>query len=819
MTLRSRAVARAWPRVVSAAIPAALLAATLAASLAVTLAGRAVAADPVTIQVHSLVGGRFEAGGWAAVAVSLANDNAPTSGYVAAESEDGSVRRLVELPAGSRKEVTIYLRPAAFARTVEVRFESVEGSRLAVASAEVRVLERTAMHVAIVGDGGGNLRPQLVARGASQPEPIPLAPADLPERPEPLLGIETIVWADDSASLTELQRRTLERWIGAGGQLMVLGGPDWQARTAGFGDLLPVESLRAVDDASLEPLAEWVGTEAPTDASSLTAATGALRDGAVELIGGTDGVLFASATRGAGRVIYLGVDLATAPFRAWPGGVAFWGRIVPDDVLARQFGFPGIPEEEIGGLMTQALAQLPSLEVPPAELLLLVLAGYILLIGPASYLILRRFDRRELAWVTAPVLVLTFSAGSYGIGASMKGSEIIVNEITLVRTIPDGSAASVSTFAGVFSPTRTSYDVTVRSDALMSGLRNTMVDPVLDPGTTTYATEQGDTAHLRGFAVSRYGLQSLRAEAITAYQPALHVDWAYTATGVAGTVTNTSETPIEDVAVISQSGGLMIGNLAAGASEAFNLPNRNLTGNGASQQVYGFANFDPSSAAQRRIAARRAVIDSLVGYGGGWGRDDAFSGGINRGPFVIGWQPDASPLSVELDGHTVQRYAQAIEILSGRPRLGPGPVVIQPSQLVTDVVSTAGEASQNEPGFVSVGNGEAVFRLSLPLEATGLAATSLTLQAGNDASIVVFDQPNFGSFLPDGYRLAAYDAAAGEWEDVGDLSVKGRFEIEDPTRLIDPAGRILVRISGTGIPQDFGQMSVFVSATIEGVLS
>ena len=77
--------------------------------------------------------------------------------------------------------------------------------------------------------------------------------------------------------------------------------------------------------------------------------------------------------------------------------------------------------------------------------LLAVIAGYILLIGPLSYLVLRRLDRRELAWIVAPILVVIFSGVSYGIGASMKGSQIIVNQIAMVRTSTDGTAASVST--------------------------------------------------------------------------------------------------------------------------------------------------------------------------------------------------------------------------------------------------------------------------------------------------------------------------------------------------------------------------------------
>jgi hypothetical protein len=787
------------------------------AILLAAFAGSAAAADTITIEARAMVGARFEAGGWAVLSVSLANDGAPVTGYLAADSEDGVVRRFVELPAGSRKEVTLYVRPASFARTIAVRFESSDGSA-SVAEADVRVLERTSGHVAVVGDGGGNLRPQLIARAAGLPDPIPMTAADLPDRPEPLRGIETLVWAADSSGLREAQRRSLERWIAAGGQLVVLGGPDWQARTAGFGDLLPVEGLAAIDDASLAPLAEWIGSDAPAGVTGLTASVGTPRDGAVALVSSDDGATVAVITRGAGRVVWLGFDLATEPFRAWPGAADLWGRVVPDERLAFQLSGIGPTEEEVVNFMTQALANLPALEVPPAELLLAVIIGYILLIGPVSYVVLHRLDRRELAWVTAPVLVLVFSAGSYGIGASMKGSEIIVNEIAVVRSTTDGTAASVSSYAGIYSPTRSTYDLTVQADALLSALRNLAIDPGLATA-VSYSTEQGDPAHLRGLSVSVFGLQAVRAETVVPYTPSLQVDWTFGVGQIDGTVTNEGSTTIEDVAVISRSGGVLVGTLQPGASEDFTISMRNLSGSLASELVYGFANFNATTPEGRREQVRRQVIDSLVGYGSGWPvKFGNAGGGIDQGPFVIGWQTDTSPLPVEIDGHDVQRYGQSVEVLSGLPRLGPGPVALDPVQMSTDVVSTAGEAAESEPGYVTLADGEVVFRVSLPLEASGLAPTKVTLSAGSEAGSVLLNQGMQSSGMPPGYRLSVYDTVAGDWIDVGDLSESGRFEMDDPARVLDPAGRILVRVSGSQVPEEFGQMPVYASAAVEGVI-
>jgi hypothetical protein len=137
----------------------------------------------------------------------------------------------------------------------------------------------------------------------------------------------------------------------------------------------------------------------------------------------------------------------------------------------------------------------------------------------------------------------------------------------------------------------------------------------------------------------------------------------------------------------------------------------------------------------------------------------------------------------------------------------------------TVVDSTVGEASQQQAGYVTLANGEVSFRISLPLEATGLVPSTATVIAAGDPSTFFFDQENVGAFLPKGYRMAVYDNGAAEWVDLGDLSQRNRFDVADPSNVIDAAGRILVRITGSGIPADLGQIGVFAGAQVTGVIA
>ena len=802
--------ARRW------AAPVAGIALLLVALLVPALQVRG--ASSVEIEARALVGGRYAVGGWLAVSVTLVNEGEPTEGTLAAATESGVMQRFVELPAGARKVVMLYLQPEAFQREVTVEYREANGTVEAVV--ETRVLEQASSQFATVGDGAGTLRPQLgAADGIGMPAPLSLAASDLPERSEPLEGLSAIAWADDSSGLSEAQRRSLERWVGNGGQLVIVGGPDWQARTAAFTDILPLDGLTAMDGVPQAALASWSGAdEAAVDTA--TVSTGTLRDDARALIRADDGTILASMRPiGAGRVILLGTDLATDAFRGWEGSTRLWARLLPTSATLEQF-FGGFPAGEAQHAMATALGNLPSLAVPPAELLLSVIVGYILLIGPISYVVLRRIDRRELAWVTAPLLVVIFSACSFGIGTAMKGSDVIVNQISVIRSSGDGGAATVETYAGIFSPDRATYDLTVEADALVARLRPVEFDGTASGGPDV-VVEQGDPAHLRGLAIGVFGFESVRADAIVDREPMLTVTWRNEDGALVGTVTNEGTVTVQDVAYVSSGGGDMIGaELAPGESAEFALDTTNLNGSSASDQVYGFGGFDSTSEAQRRILVRRQVIDALVGFGGFGGLMPGIelAAGTSRGPYVIGWHDEGSPVPVVVDDLEAQRYSQSVEVVSIRPSLLAGPAEIGPAQMAVSVVATEGDATDGGPGTILLGEGSVTYSIALPLEATGMTVDELEILLGPDISMVLTDQGQFGGLWPQGFTLEVRNPITGAWTLLGDISERSSFEIDDPGTAISDTGRIEVRLTGVEQDPNFGQASVFVSARATGVI-
>ena len=568
-------------------------------------------------------------------------------------------------------------------------------------------------------------------------------------------------------------------------------------------------------------LAAWSGAAAPP-VEAATISTGVLRDDARALIRAEDDTILASMRSvGAGRVIFIGTDMATDAYRGWEGSPRLWARLLPTGAMLEQF-FGGFPvAEEAANAMGSALGNLPSLEVPPAELLLVVIVGYILLIGPISYIVLRRLDRRELAWVTAPLLVVLFTACSFGIGTSLKGSDVVINQISLIRTSSAGGSATVESYTGIFSPDRSTYDLTVEADALMSRINQMTFDGRPRANQADVVIEQGDPAHMRGLAIGVFGFEAVRADAIVDHAPALSIAWRSEDGEMIGTVTNNSDATVSDVAYISSSrGGDMIAEeLAPGDAAEFTIETTNFNGSSASDQVYGFGGFDSQNDEQRRILMRRQVIDALVGFGG-WMPGVELGMGAARGPYVIGWQDVPGPVPVTVDGVESQQYTQSVEVLSVRPTLGPGEVEISPAQMAVGILGMEGDASSQGPGMVVLGAGSVTYSIALPLEATDMSVSELSLLVGPDPSMVLQDQGGFGGgFWPPGITLEVRNPTTGEWTLVGDISERSSFEIDDPSTAISPTGRIEVRIAGTEeVNPNFGQASVFVSAEARGVI-
>ncbi|MEJ7697451.1 MAG: hypothetical protein WKF78_12720 [Candidatus Limnocylindrales bacterium] len=164
-------------------------------------------------------------------------------------------------------------------------------------------------------------------------------------------------------------------------------------------------------------------------------------------------------TYGSGAVSVVGFDPTVSWIAKSDLAAALWRRMLP----VRSVGGPVIADDS---QIVAAASQLSSLALPPIGGLIALLGAYILLIGPINYLVLRRLDRRELAWVTMPVLIVVFAVGAYAFGSLLRGSDLIINEVAIVRGAPGATEGTAQAYLGIFSPSRGTYQLRIPGGAL-----------------------------------------------------------------------------------------------------------------------------------------------------------------------------------------------------------------------------------------------------------------------------------------------------------------------------------------------------------------
>src|SRR3990172_7289104 len=445
---------------------------------------------------------------------------------------------LVDLPTNSKKRYLLYAQPSIFGRDILIDLIA-GGQRLATTKVPITAHDVYQPIVVVVAEQPGRLIPDLTAAVSNPNMPVAaivsLSPADLPGRIEAWSAIDRLVWQDvDSSKLDDAQLDALRAWLGLGGRLVILGGSTGATTLGGFPDaILPFRPTRTVD-ATPDDLGPLLGA-VPALGERLPVLGGPLIEGSVLARSGDD-IIAAERSVGQGDVLIVGMDPGQSGIAGSDGARSLWRRAAPmtPGAVVNPLALPD------DSAIVAALNYLPAVGLPPVEQLLVLLVAYIVLIGPVNYLVLRRLDRREWAWLTMPLLIVVFSAGAFGLGRLLKGSDTVVNEIAIVRGAAGAGSGLGQVYGGVFPPTRRTFDVKVAGGALLSnpislqqqGAFGQPLDILL-----------GDPARLRGYEVNFGVLRGFRAETALP-TPKIEAKLELATGRVRGTVTNDSDEKI-----------------------------------------------------------------------------------------------------------------------------------------------------------------------------------------------------------------------------------------------------------------------------------
>lgn len=421
--------------------------------------------DGLTLSAQAGFDGLYEGGEPIPVIVTAGNDGPPIEGelrvVVTTAGEELYFSAPISLPTGSDKRVPLVVHTSNTGARLRVRLVS-DGQLMA--EVDVNRLNNVGrsdlFYGVITSNPGGLAFLETIHGGRADASVAFLETAELPEVSAAWQALDVLILDDtDTSRLTAGQLDAMRAWLDDGGQLVVTGGPGGPTTAAGVADLLPVAvgGVESVPDVAA--LSEFAG-EPFSAPGPYVITTSRLTTG--ELLIHDDGMpILARRDWGRGSVFFLALDPKLPPLAGWPGGEQLWEAIAANAPLTPPWA-GGIQE---GYAAAQAVSFIPGLRLPSIWQLFLFLVIYTVVIGPINFLILRRMNRRELAWITIPALVLLFSAVTFFTGFSTRGNTATLNAMSVAYGSIDAERLRTQTVLGLYSPRRARYDIALPLDA------------------------------------------------------------------------------------------------------------------------------------------------------------------------------------------------------------------------------------------------------------------------------------------------------------------------------------------------------------------
>jgi hypothetical protein len=433
--------------------------------------------------------------GWFPVTFEVANDGPGFTSVVELAPggfSQGQERRMtVELPTGTTKRFVI---PTFAGHRSAMQWNARlldEQGKVRAEALNIPVRKQNAARVPLVASITRTpvAFPDIKSRQQElRPVVARLQPALFPDHPLALGGLDVLYLSSARALELKLPQVTaLIAWLHAGGRLIVgveqiqhINSTDWLRgiMPVEFNEMLLREEhdeimvwLRSqqrydgrnlvLRDANIREFANPyanLGSDPKFNRAALQIATGRLRDGRV-LIGPEAAPLAITAHRGRGELIVLTFAPELEPFLSWDNRGYFWAKLadLPPALLAmdQYYAYGGQSSDGIFGAMidTKQIRKLP------VGWLLLLLVGYLAVIGPFDQWWLKKINRQMLTWITFPTYVAFFSVLIYFIGYKLRAGETEYNELQIVDVIPGFQRADLigRSYASIYSPANARY--------------------------------------------------------------------------------------------------------------------------------------------------------------------------------------------------------------------------------------------------------------------------------------------------------------------------------------------------------------------------
>lgn len=246
-------------------------------------------------------------------------------------------------------------------------------------------------------------------------------------------GLDVIIINNyNMSNLKKEQYTALSSWINKGGTLIIGAGAN-ESKTI---NNIDSDFLNIKSKGNKEKNIKIVDESLNLIFSDLE-----VKDGKVK-IGDNENPLAYSINKGKGEVLVTTFDLGLEPFISSNDSKKFITSLLSDSES-------NIFDQNYNGKYSQGYYRLSELaktipinEIVGVKSLIVVLIVYTLVIGVVIYLVLKKLNKRDFAWIAIPLASILFTLIIYFMGSKTRVNDIILNQNNIISVNKDGKGTA-----------------------------------------------------------------------------------------------------------------------------------------------------------------------------------------------------------------------------------------------------------------------------------------------------------------------------------------------------------------------------------------
>lgn len=355
----------------------------------------------------------------------------------------------------------------------------------------------------------------------------------------------------DTSTLSEKQYNALKQWVADGGVLILSLGSHYQNVLSGFKDDFVSGTLKDLNKKELK----WKNDEMEYAIDGVDCIDFDLDDG-VEMSLHTDSKTTWKRSYGLGKVVVLSYSLSMEPFGNWQDRKSVVTLLLEEANDNASFSVTRDRVNNLNNYLSGLVSIAENAKKPSALLYGLLLAVYVVFVGPILYLILKKKNKREKIWMAIPIASIVFTGIIYCTSFLYRVNKPLFNSITLIQASEGGAKETV--YSELVCPSAKRYDIKInneytgfqnsyyRYDYSVFGNNNKSKDweydtMYLENGTDNELIFNSDSA----FDEFSFSMSRVLNDGVGEVTLDIECDWDY----IKGSITNNTAYDLRDVVV------------------------------------------------------------------------------------------------------------------------------------------------------------------------------------------------------------------------------------------------------------------------------